>query len=96
MSSSPMSVRKTEENQYGFQELAALLPETVYEVDIRGQLIYVNDQGLKQFGSLESHFFQGNLPGCRFIFLAGLLLHVNAISYHLKQTVSAFPERKIA
>ena len=59
MSSSPMSIQKTEENQHGFQELAALLPETVYEMDIRGQLIYVNDQGLKQFGYSRADFEAG-------------------------------------
>lgn len=38
------------ENEQRFRELAALLPETVYEMDTMGRFTYVNEQGLKQFG----------------------------------------------
>jgi PAS domain S-box-containing protein len=38
------------ENERRFHELADLLPQTVFEMDLQGSLTYVNDAGLKIFG----------------------------------------------
>ncbi len=38
------------ESRQKFQDLVELLPETIYEADYSGKLIYLNDTGLKLFG----------------------------------------------
>ncbi|MGD8702166.1 MAG: PAS domain S-box protein [Desulfosarcina sp.] len=53
------ALQQAQENEHRFRELAALLPETVYEMDFLGQLIYVNDQGLKKFGYSRADFEAG-------------------------------------
>jgi PAS domain S-box-containing protein len=42
-----------------FRELAALLPETVYEMDASGRFTYVNDKALEQFGYSRADFEAG-------------------------------------
>lgn len=50
---------KREENQQRFRDLAALLPETVYEMDSSGGFTYVNQKGLEQFGYSREEFEGG-------------------------------------
>jgi PAS domain S-box-containing protein len=38
------------ESRQKFQDLVELLPETIYEADFSGKLVYLNDTGLKLFG----------------------------------------------
>jgi PAS domain S-box-containing protein len=42
--------RRAEESEKRFRELAELLPQTVYEIDRQGRLIFINRQAFKMFG----------------------------------------------
>jgi PAS domain S-box-containing protein len=55
-----MKTVSTDENR--FRELAALLPETVYEMDVSGRFTYVNPAGLAQFGYSERDYAAGASP----------------------------------
>jgi PAS domain S-box-containing protein len=44
------------ENHSSFQEFIDLLPEIVYEIDLTGKVILVNDAGLKTFGFTREEF----------------------------------------
>jgi len=39
-----------EESEKKFRELVELLPETIFETDLDGKFVFVNDAGLKKFG----------------------------------------------
>ncbi len=47
------------ENERRFRELAALLPETVYEMDTTGRFTFVNHKGFEQFGYTQADFDAG-------------------------------------
>jgi PAS domain S-box-containing protein len=47
------------ESEERFRELAELLPETVYEMDAKGNLIYVNHRALHQFQYEQKDFDDG-------------------------------------
>lgn len=59
------SLRRSEER---FREITELLPETIYEIDMDGQLVFINKSGKEQFqideGAVECGFsFAGLFPG---------------------------------
>ena len=47
------------ESELRFRELAELLPETIYEVDTEGKILFVNKNGLDQFGYSEDDLRHG-------------------------------------
>jgi PAS domain S-box-containing protein len=47
------------ESEQRFRKLAALLPETVYEMDASGRFAYVNEKALEQFGYSQADFEAG-------------------------------------
>jgi len=52
-------LEKMKESERRFRELAALLPETVFEMDCLGRFTYVNEKGLEQFGYSHEDFEAG-------------------------------------
>jgi two-component system cell cycle sensor histidine kinase/response regulator CckA len=62
--------RKAEEamrdSERRFRELAGLLPETVFETDEKGVLIFLNAAGFETFGYTQSDFDKG-IDLCRLI-----------------------------
>lgn len=52
------ALNKSEER---FQEMAELLPLSIWETDINGYFTFVNKQGLAQFGYDQSHLDQHNI-----------------------------------
>ena len=52
-------LERMKESERRFRELAALLPETVFEVDSQGRFTYVNEKGLEQFGYSRADFEGG-------------------------------------
>jgi len=52
-------LEQMKESERRFRELAALLPETVFEMDSRGRFTYVNEKGLEQFGYSHEDFEAG-------------------------------------
>lgn len=50
---------KMKKSERRFRELAALLPETVFEMDCQGRFTYVNEKGLVQFGYSREDFEAG-------------------------------------
>jgi two-component system cell cycle sensor histidine kinase/response regulator CckA len=57
------ALKKTEqslrESEKKFKELAELLPETVYECDLRGRMVYANQVALTKFGYTPEDLKQG-------------------------------------
>ncbi|MFH1808838.1 MAG: PAS domain S-box protein [Pseudomonadota bacterium] len=47
------------DSEQRFRELAAALPEAVFEFDLQGRFTYVNDAGLRNFGYTEEDVAQG-------------------------------------
>ncbi|UCF92647.1 MAG: PAS domain S-box protein [Desulfobacterales bacterium] len=47
------------ESEARFRELAELLPETIYEMDLAGRLTFVNANAFSQFGYTKQDFAQG-------------------------------------
>lgn len=47
------------ENEIKFKEFAELLPQTVFECDLNGNLTFVNDHGLESFGYTKDDFNKG-------------------------------------
>lgn len=52
-------LERMKERERRFRELAALLPETVFEMDSQGRFTYVNEKGLEQFGYSREDFEAG-------------------------------------
>lgn len=47
------------ESERRFRELAELLPETIYEVDLQGRITFVNQKAFKLFGYTLDDFYKG-------------------------------------
>ncbi|MFC1568980.1 PAS domain S-box protein [bacterium] len=47
------------ESEKRFRDLSELLPQTVFEMDLEGNLIYINKHGLKVFGYSQAEFRNG-------------------------------------
>ncbi len=47
------------ENERRFRELAESLPETIFEVDLKGRVTFVNKRGFEQFGYTKDDFEKG-------------------------------------
>jgi PAS domain S-box-containing protein len=47
------------EGEMHFRELAELLPETIFEVDFEGRILFVNENGLRQFGYATEDLSRG-------------------------------------
>jgi len=47
------------ESQNRFKDLAELLPETIFEMDFSGQILFVNKSGMKSFGYTEEELGKG-------------------------------------
>ena len=50
------ALRKSEER---FKQLAEVFPETIFEADMKGNVTYANEHGLKQFGFTEEDIAKG-------------------------------------
>jgi len=59
VSSLVAELERMKESERRFRELAALLPETVFEMDCQGRFTYVNEKGLAQFGYSREDFEAG-------------------------------------
>jgi PAS domain S-box-containing protein len=55
------------ESQERFRELAELLPETIFEMDTKGNLIFVNRNAFDHFGYSPEDFERGSLNGFEMI-----------------------------
>lgn len=51
--------QKLKISEQKYRELADTLPQTVFEIDDQGILVYVNNTGLSQFGYAQEEFIQG-------------------------------------
>ncbi len=51
--------RALRESERRFKDLAELLPQAVYEMDLQGRLIFVNRQALETFGYTQAEFEAG-------------------------------------
>jgi PAS domain S-box-containing protein len=51
--------RKLSESERRFRELADLLPQTVYEVDVKGNFLFLNQAGLDAFGYSQEELAKG-------------------------------------
>jgi PAS domain S-box-containing protein len=47
------------ESEMRFRELAEMLPQTIFEVDMEGRLLFVNKNGLEQFGYCAEDLVKG-------------------------------------
>ena len=52
-------VRELRESEDKFRKLAELLPETIFETDIKGNITYSNPIGLKKFGYTQEDLDKG-------------------------------------
>jgi PAS domain S-box-containing protein len=51
--------KKLAESEKKFRELAELLPQTVYEVDVKGDFLFLNQAGLDAFGYSQEELARG-------------------------------------
>ena len=51
--------RALRESERRFKDLAELLPQAVYKMDLQGRLIFVNRQALETFGYTQAEFEAG-------------------------------------
>ena len=54
-----LAEQKLKESEERFRELAELLPETIYEMDVDGRLTFVNHRALEQFGYTQADLDRG-------------------------------------
>ena len=54
-----LSELKLKQSEQKFKEIAELLPQTIYESDLQGNLTFVNKQAFKMFGYSYEEFKQG-------------------------------------
>ena len=54
-----VSLKRSKESELRFKELAEMLPETIYEVDVQGNLIFVNEKSFDLFGYTRQDFGEG-------------------------------------
>ena len=54
-----LAQKALEDSERKFREMAELLPETVWECDINGKVIFVNRHGMKTFGHTEEEIEKG-------------------------------------
>ena len=55
----PQTNEALQESERRFKELAELLPQTVYEMDLNGNLTFVNKKAFEYFGYTYEDFYQG-------------------------------------
>lgn len=53
------SLEQAKESEMRFRELAEMLPETIYEVDMQGELTFVNEKSFDLFGYTRQEFNEG-------------------------------------
>ena len=56
---SPDATMFLRESEQRFKDLAELLPQTIYELDLEGRLTFVNRQALEMFGYTQAEFEAG-------------------------------------